>query len=156
MFKILINEELTSRLIHELNKAKGREIGGLLMGEHVSENIFRISNLTVQRKEGGTEYFIRHMGNQVQEDLEFFFKESNYNYEKFNYLGEWHSHPSFPLIPSKKDQSTMWEIVNDPEVGALFAVLLIVKLDNGTLRGSVNAFVPGFPIFQGRLIEEKY
>lgn len=156
MFKILINKEVTSRLINELNKAKGREIGGLLMGEYVSENVFRISNLTVQREGGDTNYFVRHLGNQVKKDLEFFFEEYNCNYKKFNYLGEWHSHPSFPLIPSKKDQLTMWEIVNDPEVGALFAVLLIVKLRNGTLRGSVNAFVPGFPIFQGRLIEEKY
>jgi len=156
MFKILINKEITSCLINELDKAKGREIGGLLMGEYVSENVFRISSLTVQKEGGDTNYFIRRIGNKVKKDLESFFEEYNYNYEKFNYLGEWHSHPSFPLIPSEKDQSTMWEIVNDPEVGALFAVLLIVKLHNGTLRGSVNAFVPGFPIFQGRLIEEKY
>ena len=156
MLTILINEKLTSRLISELNKSKRREIGGLLMGEHVSENVFRISNLTVQREGGNRSYFVRRMENKVKEEIEFFFEEFNHNYKKYNYLGEWHSHPSFPLIPSKTDQSTMWEIVDDPVVGAFFSVLLIVKLDNGTLKGNVTAFVPGFPIFQGRLIEEKY
>lgn len=156
MFTILISEKLIHLLTNELKKSKGREIGGLLMGEHVSENVFRVSNLTVQKDGGNTAYFVRCVGNQVKEELKIFFEESNYNYEKYNYLGEWHSHPSFSLIPSKKDQSTMRNIVNDPEVGALFAVLLIVKLDNGILQGNVTAFVPGFSIFQGKLIEEKY
>jgi len=155
MFTILINEKLTSRLISELKESNGREIGGLLMGEHVYENVFRISHLTVQREGGDINCFVRQMGDKAKEELELFFEEFDHDYEKYNYLGEWHSHPSFPLIPSKKDQSTMWEIVNDPEVGALFVVLLIVKLNNENLKGSVNTFVPGFPIFQGKLVEEK-
>ncbi|WP_048046307.1 Mov34/MPN/PAD-1 family protein [Methanosarcina mazei] len=155
MFTILISEKLTSRLISELKESNGREIGGLLMGEYVYENVFRISHLTVQREGGDINCFVRQMGDKAKEELELFFEEFDHDYEKYNYLGEWHSHPSFPLIPSKKDQSTMWEIVNDPEVGALFVVLLIVKLNNENLKGGVNAFVPGFPIFQGKLVEEK-
>ena len=46
-----------------------------------------------------------------------FFDRVNHEYVRFNYIGEWHSHPSFEPEPSTKDDLSMQDIVEDPEVG---------------------------------------
>jgi hypothetical protein len=67
----------------------------------------------------------------------------NHDYRRFNYVGEWHSHPSFEPEPSSRDDTSMREIVQDPKVGANFVALLIVKLDgNGSLLASMHAYLP--------------
>jgi hypothetical protein len=49
-------------------------------------------------------------------------------FRRFNYLGEWHSHPSFSVRPSAQDVSTMTDIVEDQNSLISFAVILIVRL----------------------------
>jgi hypothetical protein len=63
------------------------------------------------------------------------------SHSRFNYLGEWHSHPSFSTIPSDKDIQTMQSIVEDPHVGANFLVLLVCKQ---TTRSAVEATAMAF------------
>ena len=55
-----------------------------------------------------------------------FFARSGNDYARFNYLGEWHSHPSFDLAPSRTDIAAMSRLVEEP--GMTFAVLMIVRL----------------------------
>jgi len=50
------------------------------------------------------------------------------DFQRFNYLGEWHSHPSFSVLPSPEDVGTMIDIVENPRSEITFAVLLIVRL----------------------------
>ena len=73
-----------------------------------------------------------------------FFARTGKDYERFNYLGEWHSHPLFSVHPSGPDFATMFEIVEDPEVRAHFAVLLIVRLRRlwSALEISATVFSP--------------
>jgi JAB domain-containing protein similar to deubiquitination enzymes len=67
----------------------------------------------------------------------------NHDYVRFNYWGEWHSHPSFELEPSEKDDISIREIVEDRDVGANFVVLLIVKLaDKGELLTRAYTYLP--------------
>ena len=80
------------------------------MGEHIDEAEFCIVDLTIQEQSGSVAFFIRLVADIVQ-PLKEFFKRTGYNYRKFNYLGEWHSHPSFPPVPSEKDIQSMQEIV---------------------------------------------
>ena len=155
MIKILMPPELKKRLIKELRVAGSREIGGILMGEHVSEGVFRIRDFTVQQEGGTWITFIRKIEKPVKLSLRKFFRSTNFQYTRYNYLGEWHSHPpSFSLFPSIRDQESMWEIVNDPSVGANFAVLLIVRLEAAELKGNVSLFAPGFEVMNGELIWE--
>jgi [CysO sulfur-carrier protein]-S-L-cysteine hydrolase len=49
-------------------------------------------------------------------------------YRRFNYLGEWHSHPSFSVQPSFEDIESMTDIVESGNSTITFAVLLIVRL----------------------------
>lgn len=55
-----------------------------------------------------------------------FFELNGGDYTRFNYLGEWHSHPCSEPLPSMTDIQTMQSIVDDPEVGANFLILFIV------------------------------
>jgi proteasome lid subunit RPN8/RPN11 len=151
---ILLPNEIERDLVASLKKAKNREIGGILMGEYVSTATYRIRDVTTQRHGGKFASFVRSLKDIVI-PLQQFFHETNYHFTKFNYLGEWHSHPSFSLKPSTHDIESMWEIIEDPLVGANFVVLMIVHLDcNGHLQGTVTAFLPERQMLQGNLIKE--
>jgi len=90
----------------------------------------------------------------VLRPLQSFFQNTNNQFTRFNYLGEWHSHPSYSTEPSSTDYQTMWEIVEDSTIGANFAVLIIVKLDEKQqLEGSVTVFIPNYRSFRGELIQ---
>lgn len=127
--QILIAPQVIKRLNRELHRAGSQEIGGLLMGEHLHDEVFRIVNISVQRSGGSEACFIRNPSDH-QATLQKFFDQTGKDYTRFNYLGEWHSHASFEPIPSLTDIQTMQSIVEDPAVGANFLVLLIVRLSN--------------------------
>jgi proteasome lid subunit RPN8/RPN11 len=154
MIQILLPETLAVRLERELRDVGDQEVGGVLMGEHVKKGAFRIVDFTVQRHGGTWFSFVRFIQDSLKRAFKNFFRSTNYQYTKFNYLGEWHSHPSFSLQPSRLDQQSMWEIVNDPDVGANFAILLIVKLKSNKLQGSVKVFTSDSPMLKGNLIRE--
>jgi hypothetical protein len=124
------------------------------MGEHVGPETFRVRDLTVQRTAGTFAAFVRIVGELIA-PLRVFFERTNHDYRKFNYLGEWHSHHSFALSPSRTDHATMHEMVMDPQVGANFAVLLLVKLFNGNqLEGSITVYQPNQSPTGGVLVPE--
>jgi [CysO sulfur-carrier protein]-S-L-cysteine hydrolase len=153
--KILLPEEMASRLTKALKQAGPKEIGGILMGEYVSEAVYRIKDLTIQFSSGTSSFFVR-FAEEITNPLQRFFEETGYNFTRFNYLGEWHSHPSFALLPSNTDCESMWEIVEDPSIGANFAVLMIVRLDNiQCVEGTITVFIPRHEMFKGTLIKEK-
>lgn len=143
--RLLLTRPITQRLQRELRDAGRREIGGLLLGEHVRDDVFRIVDLTVQRSGGSKACFVRRP-HEHQAELNRFFEQTGANYTRFNYLGEWHSHPSFAPVPSATDMETMQSIVSDTSVGANFLVLMIVKLASGRqLQLSAAAFRPDVP-----------
>ena len=125
--KIILSSPVLNRLREELRRAGRREIGGLLMGEHVQDETFRVTDISVQRLGGSHASFVRDP-QQHQVDLDAFFQRTGANFRRFNYLGEWHSHPSFEPLPSSTDIQTMQALIDDPEVGANFLVLMIVRL----------------------------
>src|SRR5439155_5778823 len=128
--QLLIPPEIALRLVNALAQAGKKEIGGILMGEHVGPDIFRVKEVTIQRKGGTFAAFIRIVAD-ILAPLRAFFDATKHDYTRFNYLGEWHSHHSFALEPSGRDHMTMCDMVMDPQLGAHFVVLLLVKVNNG-------------------------
>jgi hypothetical protein len=140
--QLLIPLTITSQLVEALAQAGDREIGGILMGEHVGLNTFRVKEITIQRKGGTFAAFIRIVAD-ILAPLRAFFDSTRHQYTKYNYIGEWHSHHSFALSPSDRDHTTMYSMVMDPELGANFVVLLLVKLDeNRDFQGNVTVYEP--------------
>jgi proteasome lid subunit RPN8/RPN11 len=121
------------------------------MGEHISENEFRILDITIQKMYGGFAFFKRIVYDLV-EPMKNYFRQTGHNYKQFNYLGEWHSHPSFSLYPSTTDHLTMKELIEDARVGANFVILIIVKLNTlNELEGTVTVYENGKAPYLGIL-----
>jgi proteasome lid subunit RPN8/RPN11 len=130
--KLVLPYSLVLRLKQAMRTAGHREIGGVLVGEHLGGDSFRVADLSVQHSGGSAVHFVRDL-EQSRVFLSAFFSKTGNDYSRFNYLGEWHSHPSFSPLPSSEDVATMLSIVRDPQVGVHFAVLVIA-----TLRGRSN------------------
>jgi proteasome lid subunit RPN8/RPN11 len=124
-----------------LRRAGSRETGGVLFGEHVGEADFRIVEATAQRLGGGPVAFKRN-GGKAQRDLKSLSRRYGDDPSRFNYLGEWHSHPHVPATPSPIDEVTMHKLLSDPNCDVNFLVLLITRLSNaGTLELSASTYL---------------
>ncbi len=138
--QILLSLEIYEQFVRELRSAGFREIGGLLFGEHLGGDIFRLAEISVQRNGGTKGEFVRRP-EEHQNQLNKFFESTREDHTRFNYFGEWHSHPNFPATPSPQDMETMQSIVGDPTVGINFAVLLVLRGElNGQLSMSATVF----------------
>jgi proteasome lid subunit RPN8/RPN11 len=141
MLTVLLPRLAIETLTEALRRSGQREVGGVMMAEHTGHNHFTVWEITVQRR-GTFASFVRSVTDALS-SIRQFFSLTGHDYTRFNYLGEWHSHPSFAPIPSAQDDSSMRQIVGDARVGANFAVLLIVKLDeHDTLMGTVHTYLP--------------
>ncbi|WP_043759403.1 Mov34/MPN/PAD-1 family protein [Methylobacterium oryzae] len=124
--KILLPKAVSAVWRRELKQAGQREIGGVLLGEALGGDEFRVLEASLQRDGGSPARFVRdpeHHGKAIRD----FHERTGHDYRRFNYLGEWHSHPSFPTRPSQDDVCAMREILADGRVGATFACLLILR-----------------------------
>lgn len=100
------------------------EIGGILIGYRKRTNLFVISDVTIADDIGkfSIKRFIREPLKSIRILLKLF------NAKIYNYIGEWHSHPSYELYPSIGDVDTMKGILNDSRYGVNFVLLIITKL----------------------------
>ena len=122
------------------------------MGECLAPGKFRVVDFTVDHGGGTVATFMRSIRSVVLA-LTRFFDRTEHDYRRFNYLGEWHSHPSFKPTPSIQDISTVQSIADDPGVGANFVALVILKLRVGEdVQGSATVFRPSARPERARLI----
>jgi proteasome lid subunit RPN8/RPN11 len=142
--RVEIAEDVVATLRNALQSAGPREIGGVLMGEQIEPGHFRIVETSIDAETGGSAHFVRSPAAHA-EALDAFFQRTGNAYDRFNYLGEWHSHPTFDVTPSGQDAGSMLELVHG-ERGIDFAVLLIVRLGSiHSLLCSCTLFRRGFP-----------
>lgn len=138
--QLLLAPQVGKRLQRELRRAGRREIGGLLMGEHIADELFRVVEISVQKAGGTDACFIRRPDDH-RAQLQKFFAATGNDYSRFNYLGEWHSHPSFEPLPSGTDLRAMQSLVEDSEVGVNFLVLVVCKRGaGGAIEATATAF----------------
>lgn len=125
--RIEVATDIEPRLRKALRSAGRREIGGMLFAEQLAPSCFRVMDFSVDLSSGSHTNFRRDPG--VHEAaLNDFFERTGRDFARFNYLGEWHSHPSFSVRPSPEDVATMTELVSEERSAISFAVLLIVRL----------------------------
>lgn len=141
--KLRIGPELYRKLARALRDASANETGGVLMGEQLAPGDFRLLDVTVAKRTGGPAHFERSAQEHGKE-LEGFFGDTGRDFGRFNYLGEWHSHPSDLPLPSGKDILSMRELLDeDPHIP--FAVLLICRAIDDRVALSATLFQPGLP-----------
>lgn len=154
MLTLILPPEIIARLEQTLRRAEQREVGGVLMAEHVGQNEFVVRDISIHRR-GTFSSFFRRI-EEAWSILNRFFEKTKQDYTRFNYIGEWHSHPSFEPLPSAQDNRSMYEIISDTSVGANFAVLLIVKLNaSGRMIGTVHTYLPDGSVQRSTLIVQR-
>lgn len=136
-----IPTEQQKKLIDALTHAGTKEIGGQLFGEQLAPSCFRVTNIAIQKRKGSFASFFVDLA-QAAKDAAKFFERTRHDYSRFNYLGEWHSHPSFTLTPSTTDRRTMHDLVKDPAFTGSFAVLMITRMKGQTLAAQASLFDP--------------
>jgi [CysO sulfur-carrier protein]-S-L-cysteine hydrolase len=119
-------------LLDVLQRAGNKEVGGQLFGEQLAPSDFRVTELTLQKRPGTFARFIVDLV-QAARDAASFFDRTAHRYTRFNYIGEWHSHPNFKVHPSGMDITSMQDLVSDHEYQGNFAVLLIVRIYQNNL-----------------------
>jgi len=119
-----VSEPVKSKMKEALLKFGDYEIGGILIGKKLAEQSFEIIDISISDEDKRFSISSFTRGTKKSERLlkKHFRKKTGY------YLGEWHSHPKFSLNPSQKDVLTMVGILNDPDYGVQFAVLIITHL----------------------------
>jgi hypothetical protein len=131
--RLRLPSDQLATLQQALAEAGTKEIGGQIFGEQLAPSDFRASELTFQKRPGTFARFVVDLV-QAARDAVRFFDRTDHRYTRFNYIGEWHSHPSFEVRPSGTDVAAMRSIVNDGSFRGNFAVLMIVRLDPDRLR----------------------
>jgi integrative and conjugative element protein (TIGR02256 family) len=150
MLRITVPPDIQTKLCVALEKAGRNECGGVLMGEHVGHNHFAVRSLTIQGV-GSIASFLRGIREAISA-IRAYFSSTGRDFSRFNYLGEWHSHPIFSTEPSSTDHSSMQEIAADPKVGANFVVLLVFRLDGDrNLQGSAHTYLPDGGVWPSEL-----
>ena len=124
--RIELRNNVRLRLRKALRQAGHREIGGMIFAEELGPGDFRIIDFSLDATTGSRSTFSRYpeLHRQALND---FFRRTGHDFTRFNYLGEWHSHPSFSVNPSRHDIATMTELVENNE-SISFAVLMIMRL----------------------------
>ena len=124
--RIELGHDIRSRLRKALRQAGRREIGGMIFAEQLAPAHFRVMDFSLDAYSGSHAMFNRDPDVHRQA-LDDFFRRTGHDFTRFNYLGEWHSHPSFSARPSLDDIATMTDHVENGE-DISFAVLMIVRL----------------------------
>lgn len=138
--KILLPVSIAKMMKRSMLFAGRREVGGILMAEDIGNQSFRIVNISIDEKSGTINSFSRS-SDEHDKTLVRFHEANIGKHQRYNYLGEWHTHPRFSIQPSHKDIKAMANLV-DGEGGVDFAVLLIAKLKwFRKLECSANLFV---------------
>lgn len=139
--RLRLPPEQANLLREALRSAGTREIGGQIFGEQLAPSDFLASEITFQRRPGTFARFVVDLIQAAREAV-CFFDRTDHRYIKFNYIGEWHSHPSFDVSPSATDISTMRALVTDPDFKGNFAVLMIARLDRSNMTIGAWIFDP--------------
>lgn len=145
--RLEIPNDQISALHEALASAGTKEIGGQIFGEQLAPSHFLASELTFQKRRGTFSRFIVDLIQAARDALQFF-DRTQHRYTRFNYIGEWHSHPSFDVCPSITDIETMRELVRDPDFKGHFAVLMITKLEREIIKAGGWVFDPNGREFQ--------
>lgn len=135
---VTLPHDVRKRLHKVVKKAGRREVGGVLMGEQLEPGHFRLVDFSVDSETGSAAHFVRSVEHHLTA-LTAFFESTGRDYARFNYLGEWHSHPGYPPVPSGEDAKSMVDLVNS-ERDIQFAVLLIVRAGWRRLACSATLF----------------
>ena len=149
--RIELASGLASRLRRALRAAGSREVGGIVLAEQLAPAHFRVVELSLDLYSGSHASFRRDPAVH-QKAMDAFFEKTGREFNRFNYLGEWHSHPSFPVYPSRNDIDTMTDLVEHSRSEITFALLFVFRLRFWVwIDHSLTIFARGYAPYGARI-----
>lgn len=122
---INIEDSLVEKLFRYGISHYPKEFGGLLMGHYIDENKAVVISETVLPSEYKSSKFSFERGSKgLKKILEKLYKQT----PPVIYVGEWHTHPDNPAIPSGTDIKALEEIVRNDGVFINNPILLIISI----------------------------
>ncbi len=135
--KIIIPQKITKIIYNQVKKHSPNETKGALFARRINDELFEIDAVYLEKKIGSFAFVVLENNSKYKEFQKKYNKTHHFDFKNHNYIGDWHSHPSFELIPSGYD---IKEVQNDLEKSnANFLIQIIVKVSNDRLIG--NAFL---------------
>jgi len=132
--KIIVPKNIVDSIFGAVEKAGVCEIKGALYAKYISSNCYEIEDVFIS-KNAGTSFFSNLIiGFSYHRFEKNYFKKHNNDFKNHNYIGDWHSHPSFECIPSEYDVKEAFDELRNSN--ANFLIQLIVKNDGGKLIGN--------------------
>lgn len=116
-----ISNEARSLILLQSKSCFPDETGGLLAGKLTSDCVHIEHAIKAGPKATSAPNRFRRDGNYSQGELDAIARESN---GKFDYVGEWHSHPMPSLLSSTDIRSMRW-IASDSNYATVSPVLLL-------------------------------
>ena len=126
--RIKVEKPIVDAWAKELKRAGPLEIGGVLFGEQISEGCFRIVEAKRQHSGRGSAGLFHRRADRARKQVLALHQSYGGDPTQFNYLGEWHSHPGAPVLPSLRDEITMRQLLSDQAGAVNFLVLAIIRL----------------------------
>lgn len=120
------------------SSADGRETGGVLLGhDHSDEVLITVAGDPGPKADRRVDGFLRHLDHARR------LGDLAYDRDGSVWIGEWHTHPHGPLVPSPTDMATYSELLDDRELDFDRIVSLIVTpcLVHGWVEVVVSAWV---------------
>lgn len=134
---IEIPKPISELLKRELEVMNQNETRGSFFAERVNGALFKVNDVYFSKKRGTFSFIKMLIGDEYKKFQKNYHKKYFFEYEKYNYIGDWHSHPSFSCLPSSYDIA---EAIDDfKKSNANFIIQIIIKIENDKLVG--NAFL---------------
>ena len=122
---IIIDDKVVTQLIKAGRKHYPREFGGLLVGSYSEDRkTVAIVHTILPKKYASSKYSFERGVEGLREKLENYYSQIPPVY----YVGEWHTHPDNPAVPSYTDCNALQKIVNDENVSITNPILLIISI----------------------------
>ncbi len=134
--EIIIPKKISLILIKQISKHSPLETKGALFAEDLGNDTFKIDEVYLEPKPGTTTFVKLYINQEYLSFQKNYHKFRKNNFSKYNYIGDWHSHPLFECLPSSYDVSEVEEDIK--KSNAIFLVQIILKVLKGRLVG--NAF----------------
>lgn len=131
--KIIVPKEISERIYKQVDKNGVNETKGALFAEQTGNEEFLIEDVYMSKTKGNT-VFSNLINNCAYKRFEKkYFKKHSFDYEKHNYIGDWHSHPLYECVPSNFDKKELMEELS--KSNAIFLIQVILKIENKQLIG---------------------
>lgn len=134
---LVICDEVVSEIKQHAKRHFPKEYGGVLIGKYSKDQkTASIHHIIHPKKFKNSPSFFEANVISINKKIKQYYEDSN---GELIYLGEWHSHPNMPAIPSSIDVNAMSKIDQDKEVKIASPILLIAHV---TLQDfHINPFI---------------